>query len=204
MPTPSQTPSGEGSRQKCGTSAWHCVTRSTAPAASDRRGFFSQAIAIACGGLALLVPLATGVLVLLDPLRRTSALGKLIPVAPLAAVPDDGIPHEFPVVAERVDAWNRSLEPIGAVYLRRQKGESQVECLSAMCPHAGCFVNYDTESDTFVCPCHNSQFALDGAIIEPSPSPRPMDALETEVRTDEILVKFEEFYSGRAQKVVKG
>ena len=58
-----------------------------------------------------------------DPLRRSRALGKLIPVAPLDAVPDDGIPHEFPVVAERVDAWNRSLEPIGAVYLRRKAGE---------------------------------------------------------------------------------
>lgn len=204
MPTPSQAPSGDGSRENRGGASPESAARTTGPAASNRRGFFSQAMAIACGGLALLVPLASGIVVLLDPLRRTSALGKLIPVAPLEAVPDDGVPHEFPVIAERVDAWNRSIEPVGAVYLRRQRGESQVECLSAICPHAGCFVNYDAQSNTFLCPCHNSQFALDGAIIEPSPSPRPMDSLECEIRTEEILVKFEEFYSGRAQKVVKG
>jgi Rieske Fe-S protein len=119
-------------------------------------------------------------------------------------VPDDGLPREFPVIAERVDAWNRSIEPIGAVYLRRQPGQTKIECLTATCPHAGCFVNYDASTKTFQCPCHNSHFALDGAIIQPSPSPRPMDSLTCEVRQDQVLVKFEDFYSGREEKVAKG
>jgi Rieske Fe-S protein len=122
----------------------------------------------------------------------------------LSAIPDDGVPREFPIVAERVDAWNRSLEPIGAVYLRRQPGEAKIECLTATCPHAGCFVNFDAQTKTFMCPCHNSRFAVDGAIIQPSPSPRPMDSLECEVASDQVLVKFEDFYSGKAEKVVKG
>jgi nitrite reductase/ring-hydroxylating ferredoxin subunit len=171
---------------------------------SDRRGFFSQAAAVACGGFALLVPLASALVVFFDPLRRNGTLGRLIGVAPLDAVPDDGLPHQFPVVAQRVDAWNSSQEPIGAVYLRRQQGAQTIECLTATCPHAGCFVSFDPQSTTFRCPCHNSQFALDGAIIQPSPSPRAMDSLECQVRGAEILVKFEEFYSGRADKVVKG
>ncbi|MEX2113378.1 MAG: Rieske 2Fe-2S domain-containing protein [Pirellulales bacterium] len=170
----------------------------------DRRGFLSKAITIIAGGVALLVPLASGVFVFFDPLRRNGVLGKLIPVAPLGAVPDDGVPREFPIVAERVDAWNRSLQPVGAVYLRRQPGETKIECLTATCPHAGCFVNYDAQTKTFMCPCHNSQFALDGLIIEPSPSPRPMDSLECQVKNDQVLVKFEDFYSGKADKVVKG
>jgi Rieske Fe-S protein len=107
------------------------------------------------------------------------------------------------VIAERVDGWNRSIEPVGAVYLRRKQGAGAVECLSAICPHAGCFVSYDAEAGTFKCPCHNSQFALDGAIIQPSPSPRPMDALDCQVRQGEVLVKYENFYSGRTEKVVK-
>lgn len=191
MATPSQ-PTGKPSPASSPTSP------------QERRGFFSQAMAILCGGVALLVPLASGVLVFFDPLRRRSALGKLLPVAPSGAVPDDGRPREFPVIAERVDAWNRSTGPIGAVYLRRKPGQSKIECLTATCPHAGCFVNYDEQADVFKCPCHNSEFALDGAVIEPSPSPRPMDTLQCQVRNDEVLVKFEEFYSGRADKVVKG
>ena len=191
MATPSQRAGGE-------TSA------ASSSGGTDRRGFLAKAMALACGGVAVLVPLASGLVVLLDPLRRGNALGKLIPVAPAGALPDDGKPREFPVIAERVDAWNRSTQPVGAVYLRRTPGESKIECLSAICPHAGCFINYDASADVFKCPCHNSECALDGAIIEPSPSPRPMDSLQCRQDGDEILVKFEEFYCGRADKVVKG
>lgn len=176
----------------------------TSAPAKDRRGFFAQIMTIACGAVAVLTPVASGLFVFFDPLRRNGALGRLLPVAPLGAVPDDGVPRQFPIVAQRVDAWNRSLEPIGAVYLRRQPGETKIECLTATCPHAGCFVNFDAQTKTFMCPCHNSQFALDGAIIQPSPSPRPMDSLECQVANDQVLVKFEDFYSGKAEKVVKG
>jgi Rieske Fe-S protein len=64
-------------------------------------------------------------------------------------------------------------------------------------------VAYDKQTDTFKCPCHNSSFAVDGAIIEPSPSPRAMDTLESEIVGGEILVKYENFYTGKAEKIVK-
>lgn len=204
MARPTHGPVGDGAGSSFASTSGSCSAPGSVPTPADRRGFFRQAAAAACGGLALLVPLASGLVVFLDPLRRSNGLGSLIPVAPLDAVPADGIPHEFPVIAERVDAWNRSLEPIGAVYLRRGANGSAIECLTATCPHAGCFVSFDGPSGTFKCPCHNSQFTPDGAIIEPSPSPRAMDTLACEVRGQEILVKFEEFYSGRADKVVKG
>jgi quinol---cytochrome c reductase iron-sulfur subunit, bacillus type len=176
---------------------------SRATDAIERRGFFSRSGAIVIGGLIGLVPAATALAVFFDPLRRNGRSGKFIRVAPVSAVPDDGVPRQFPVVAERVDAWNRSLEPVGAVYLRRQPGAAVPECLSATCPHAGCFVAYDGVTKTFRCPCHNSSFEPDGAIIPPSPSPRAMDALACEVRQDEVLVKFENFYAGKAEKIVK-
>ena len=90
-----------------------------------------------------------------------------------------------------------------AVYLRREAGKEEVECLTATCPHAGCFVNYDADSNTYRCPCHNSSFTVDGAIIEPSPSPRPMDSLECKLAGQEVLVKFQSFYSGTTEKVAK-
>ena len=169
----------------------------------ERRGFMTKTAAVILGGLVALVPAATGLAVFLDPLRRKAKGATFIPVAPLGAVPDDGIPRQFPVVAEHIDAWNQSTQPIGAVYLRRLPGEAKPECLTATCPHAGCFVAYDGATNTFKCPCHNSSFAVDGAIIEPSPSPRAMDTLPCEVEADEILVKFENFYTGKADKVIK-
>jgi quinol---cytochrome c reductase iron-sulfur subunit, bacillus type len=168
-----------------------------------RRGFLTNALAVVIGAVAGFVPLASGLAVFFDPLRRTNRDHAAIRVATLESVPADGVPREFPVVAERVDAWNRSLEPIGAVYLRRVEGSESVECLTATCPHAGCFVSYDSDSNSFKCPCHNSSFQVDGSIIEPSPSPRPMDSLECSVRDQEILVKFQSFYSGTSDKVAK-
>ena len=44
---------------------------------------------------------------------------------------------------------------------------------------------------------------VDGQVIEPTPSPRGMDSLECKVTQDEVLVKFETFYSGKTEKVVK-
>src|SRR5450755_2704757 len=105
-----------------------------APMAS-RRGFLTQTWALAIGGIVGLTPVLSGLAVFLDPLRRRTKAGKFIRVATLDSVPDDGVPREFPVIAERVDAWNCSLEPIGAVYLRRSKGSATAECLTATCPH---------------------------------------------------------------------
>ncbi len=171
--------------------------------AQERRNFFTKVAAVVIGGFVALVPAATGLAVFLDPLRKKSKAGEMLPIAPLGAVPDDGIPRQFAVVAEHVDAWTQSKQPIGAVYIRRLPGQEQPECLSATCPHAGCFVAYDQPTDTFKCPCHNSSFAVDGAIIEPSPSPRAMDSLESEIVGGEILVKYENFYTGKAEKIVK-
>jgi len=179
----------------------------TRPHASDsRRGFLAKAAAIACGGLATLPPVAAGLWAFLDPLRRTRGAASFLPVADLAAVPDDGLPRQFPVITDRVDAWTGfAAEPVGAVYLRREKGSRDVQALSATCPHAGCFIDLEKSGRCFRCPCHNSSFTLDGGIVAPSPSPRVMDQLECRVgRNGEVEVKWQRFRAGVAEKVVQG
>jgi Rieske Fe-S protein len=115
------------------------------------------------------------------------------------------VPRQFAVVAERVDAWTGfAAEPIGAVYLRREKGSGKVEALSATCPHAGCFVEMEGQGRCFRCPCHNSTFTLDGGIVAPSPSPRAMDTLECRVaKNGEVEVLFQKFRAGIAAKVAQ-
>ena len=170
------------------------------PGSAPRRGFLAGIGAVAAAGLALVAPLWSGVRVALDPLARSGGEAELIPVARLAAIPDDGIPHKFRVVTDRVDAWNTHRQlPVGAVYLRRS-GDS-VEALNVVCPHAGCFVNVAADRSRFVCPCHKSSFDLSGAVNDPaSPSPRDMDTLDVEVRGDDVWVRFQNFLPGRAEK----
>jgi menaquinol-cytochrome c reductase iron-sulfur subunit len=177
----------------------------TGESPAGRRGFLARLVAIGCGGLATLPPMVAGLWTFLDPLRRRGAAAAFLPVAELASVPDDGIPRQFAVIADRVDAWTGfAAEPIGAVYLRREKGSDTVEALSATCPHAGCFVEIESQERCFRCPCHNSTFTLDGGIVAPSPSPRAMDGLDCRVaKNGEITVKWQNFYTGIAEKVAR-
>lgn len=172
------------------------------PPEPDRRNFLTKAAAVVIGGvLALAAPLA-GLFVILDPLRRKSDTGGAVLVAQLSALPENGEPRKFPVLATRVDAWNRSPNvPIGAVYLQRVGGK--VRALNVVCPHAGCFVDYRSAQNHYHCPCHNSSFALDGAVLDPkSPSPRALDDLQVEIRHGtEVWVKFQNFRAGVHGKI---
>src|SRR5205823_591306 len=90
------------------------------PAPPTRRNFIKQAWAVLIGAVVSMVPLVSGLIVFFDPLRRKSKAGEFVSVASLNALPEDGSPRKFPVIASRIDAWNKSPRtPIGAVYLRR-------------------------------------------------------------------------------------
>ena len=172
------------------------------PAASGRRGFLKELLIVVIGAVLGLVPLGAGLTVLLDPLRRRAAAGNAILVTTLDALPADGVPYKFPVLASRVDAWNKfSQVPIGAVYLRRT-ADGKIEALNVVCPHAGCFVDFQASRQCFVCPCHNSTFTLAGRIADhASPAPRGMDSLPVEIRGSEVWVKFQNFEAGRRDKI---
>jgi Rieske Fe-S protein len=169
---------------------------------AGRRNFFKQAATVVLGTVAILAPIGAAISVMLDPLRRKGGNGDFIRIASANAVPADGIPRKFAVIANRTDAWNRYPNtPIGAVYLRRLD-EKTIEAFNVVCPHAGGFIDYNTQQNCFLCPLHNSQFALDGSIKDPkSPSPRPMDALKVEIRNNEIWVAFQNFRAGTREKI---
>jgi menaquinol-cytochrome c reductase iron-sulfur subunit len=172
-------------------------------AAARRRSFLKGLVIAAISAVLGLVPFGAGLAVFLDPLRHRAGASHAVRVATLDAVPPDGVPRKFPVLASRVDAWNKfSDTPIGAVYLRRTP-DGRIEALNVVCPHAGCFVDFVPARDCFVCPCHNSIFNLNGRIADPaSPAPRAMDSLPVEVRNQkEIWVTFENFQAGRVEKI---
>ena len=94
---------------------------------------------------------------------------------------------------------------MGAVYLRKNAGK--VECLNAICPHAGCFVAYMADRKVFQCPCHTSAFDLAGKrLSEKSPSPRDMDTLQVDpdkLAAGEVWVEYINYYPGKANKEEK-
>lgn len=47
---------------------------------------------------------------------------------------------------------------------------------SPICPHLGCRYNYDSAANKFLCPCHGSQYNLEGAVLH-GPTARGLDPL---------------------------
>jgi menaquinol-cytochrome c reductase iron-sulfur subunit len=169
----------------------------------DRRGFLKRLLASVIGGVCSLVPLGAGLAVFFDPLRRKAEAGRAVQITSLHALPADGVPRKFSVISNRTDAWNKfPATPVGAIYLRRTD-ETTIEAFNVICPHAGCFIDYAADMHCYLCPCHNSTFAIDGSINDPkSPSPRGMDSLEVEIRNEsEVWIVFQNFRSGLVDKI---
>ena len=176
-----------------------------------RRGFVAKLIAGGLGIVAFAVPVLSGLAAaLVSPLRVPARAGKSYKLASLDGLPEDGTPQKVSVVGERINAWTRSIEPVGAVYLVRT-GPTEVHALQVVCPHAGCSVEFKEAVDEatgekgkqFVCPCHKAHFDLEGKRLDAvSASPRDLDTLEVEIRNaTEGWVKFQDCKVGTADKV---
>ena len=187
---------------------------STPPADSAaRRSFIVRLAASVIGGIVAVFPFVVGWGVITNPLRRSrgtsgngeSDLNKFVRVCPLDALPADGMPREFAVVAAASDAWTHApAQRIGAVFLTRfSKNPNDVMAFTATCPHLGCAVEFDAAKKEFECPCHESGFAIDGKKLF-GPSRRGLDPLpvklEDKAGAKEILVKFERFKGGIAER----
>lgn len=173
------------------------------PSPDDRRSFLTKASAIIVGGIITVVAPVAGLFTFFDPLRKKSDLRGMVRVATIHALPKSGEPRKLPVIAELVDAWNKTPDvPIGSVYVQKT-GDNTVRVLNAVCPHLGCSVGYSAEKEGYFCPCHKSSFSTDGKILDPkSPSPRGMDELHAEVRANgEVWVKFQNFRKGTVDKI---
>jgi len=171
-------------------------------ASKSRRDFFSWVVAAGGSAIATLLTVP-GLAYVLDPLLRGAGQkGRWIRVADLGSVSREH-PVAVPVIGEQVDAWTKaSAVRLGTVWLR-VVGENQVSAWNAECPHLGCKVSFESEKDCFTCRCHDSTFALDGA-VQDGPAPRGLDSLETRVQNGQIEVQFIRFRTQIKERVQIG
>ncbi len=73
-----------------------------------------------------------------------------------------------------------------------EEGDDPIAVFDALCTHAGCLVDtYDRSRERLVCPCHDSEFDLDGEPLSgPAllPLPRYGAVLEGDVLTVDLTV----------------
>ncbi len=145
-----------------------------------RRGFYQGAIFVLGGliGAGLSIPAAA--YLLMGPKKKEGAEG-WADAGSLGSLPE-GEPTQLIVERERQDAWNRETEKLVVWAVR---GGDKVTAYSSKCPHLGCGVSWNGESDQFDCPCHASSFSQDGSVLG-GPSPRGLDHYETRIEGDRL------------------
>ena len=184
--------------------------RAAAPSSVERRNFLVKTGAAILGGIAALFPIGVGLFTFADPLRRRSTKqgDGYLRITSLDSVPDDGIPRQFAVLSDRTDAWNRfPNEPIRRDLSSPKERRENARGLQCDLPTRRLLCGLCRRAKLFQCPCHNSAFQLDGSKIEPSPSPRPMDKLNCDIRDEsgqlQIWVEFKDFLPGREEPIAK-
>ena len=71
------------------------------------------------------------------------------------------------------------------VVIRKNNGE--LAAFSAVCTHLGCVVQWETEKQDFLCPCHAGRYTADGAVLS-GPPPRPLARLALTVANGAITI----------------
>lgn len=165
----------------------------TARLEPSRRRFLSLT-ACAAGGVTVAAIAAPALVVVHDPLGRTTVAAgdAFVAVGPAERFAVD-TPVRVELRADKRDAWsNPGVVVVGRAWVRR-RADDTFEVFSSVCPHLGCEVGFTAEARRYACPCHESTFALDGA-VESGPSPRSLDPLEHRVAADGTLeIRFQRF-----------
>ena len=141
------------------------------PPSSSRRSFFNKLWVLL--GVVALVELAGGLFGFFKPRRQDTGASGIDPV--IIAGPADKF------AAGTVTAFVR-----GKFYLARLE-DGGFLALSRTCTHLGCTVPWVEDQKKFICPCHSSQFDMQGEVISP-PAPRPLDIYPINIENNVLKV----------------
>ncbi len=79
-----------------------------------------------------------------------------------------------------VDGWDEKV-----LVFRTPEGE--LAAVATKCPHKGCDVRYARDKGHLVCPCHGSEFANDGSLLE-GPAKQPLARFGVRVDGEDIVL----------------
>lgn len=149
--------------------------------------------------------------------RRVARLSEVLQKGKIASNTGKRI-YEALVRDTRRDAWtvypNEVLGRIWLVLDPKEKlnpahPDSALVAFTSICPHLGCAIGYQSQTEEFVCPCHAGVFDLAGQVLK-GPPPRPMDRLQVRLVPDPsgkgdyfIEVRYQEFLPDQSESIPK-
>jgi len=144
-------------------------------------------------GIAIGIPFI-GTLVGKSSTLRKMAMARVIEVSYLTV----GQPQRVNFLWQKEDAYIHETDVQSVWVTEHSPAEATV--FSPICPHAGCYYNWDPEAHQFHCPCHGSVFSMNGKVLG-GPAPRPLDTLPYEIKDGVLYVSWESFKSGTSEKI---
>lgn len=96
-----------------------------------------------------------------------------------------GVPEEIVFRRHRVDGWKVSSEKTSAWVVK--KSATDVIAFAPQCTHLGCAYRWEERKKNFLCPCHTSNFDLEGKVID-GPAPRPLDRYQVKIEGQKLLL----------------
>lgn len=120
------------------------------------------------------------------------SLASLLPVT-IAACSSPRVIKDWQKVASKADLDGKKQllqesSTVGKVLLVQTSTADNLIAVDPTCTHAGCPVDWDSDRQKFVCPCHQSEFATDGRATK-APAREPLVVYDTKVEGDDIFIK---------------
>jgi menaquinol-cytochrome c reductase iron-sulfur subunit len=154
----------------------------------SRRDFITMVTA----GVGAVITAAVGlpaIAYLIEPaLQSGSSKDAWVPLGKLDSF-EVGKPALATFTRSKVNGWEKSVNSYGAFVLR--KSATEVVVLSNVCTHLSCRVNWESDKQQYVCPCHDAHFNIDGKVVS-GPPPRPLDVYQTKVDNGILSIHFVE------------
>jgi Rieske Fe-S protein len=138
----------------------------------SRRDFIRVTTGIV-GGLIAAAVGVPAIAYLLDPAFQAGAKEGWVPIGNVADM-QVGKPYPFSFTRVQVNGWERTSTSRGGFAIRRSEDPNDLLILNSRCTHLACTVNWHEETQSFLCPCHDAQFSMEGAVLG-GPPPRPLD-----------------------------
>ena len=155
---------------------------------SDGAGFYSTtrrtfhlAAIYALGaliGLAMAIPTLLYLLIPPKPRNRLSWIdaGDISQLTP-------GQPTALSFQENRLDGWKVVTEKKTAWVVKN--ADNKIVAFGPQCTHLACAYHWEASADKFVCPCHGSEFSVDGKVLM-GPATRPLDRYATKIDNNRL------------------
>jgi len=147
---------------------------------TTRRVFHLAVIYVLGAVITLAMAIPTAIYLLIPPRARKQSdwidAGDISQLRP-------GEPVELIFEQDRLDGWKLQSEKRTAWVVK--EADNKVVAFGPQCTHLACAYHWEGDANKFVCPCHGSEFSIDGKVLA-GPAPRPLDRYLTKIENNRL------------------